>query len=231
MGNRQLKDGYIDLAELFHALISHVRVIVVTMLVCGLLGFGYSVFLETPLYCARSLMIVNAGKNAADYISYDQMASSVQLAKTCSIILTSDTVREEMIEELGMQENFDSVVEDISVASVHGTQIMQIEVTAASPSIALEVCEEITDIAPDAIMDAVEAGSVKLISKPSTTGEQVSPDVRKNTMMAGMIGLCAACGGIVLAALLNNRVQGEASLKQIGLPLLGIIPSFDLEEK
>ena len=45
-----------------------------------------------------------------------------------------------------------------------------------------QVCEQIITVAPDVIKEAVEAGSVKVISNPSLATEPVSPNIMKNTM-------------------------------------------------
>ena len=51
---------------------------------------------------------------------------------------------------------------------------MKITVQSDSPEWARQVCEQIITVAPDVIKEAVEAGSVKVISNPSLATEPVS---------------------------------------------------------
>ena len=92
---------------------------------------------------------------------------------TYSIIVKSDTVLNQVIANLGLNMSYETLAGKVGVAAVDDTQVMEITVTDANPDGARQVCEQITQVAPDAILTAVEAGSVKVISAAS-----VDPDPR-----------------------------------------------------
>ena len=106
---------------------------------------------------------------------------------------------------------------------------MRITVTATDPQIALDVCEEITNVAPDVIVKTVKAGSVELVSKAETTWKQVSPNVKRYTAAALALGLLLSAAFVVIVSLLDNKIKSDADLKQADLPLLGVIPYYELE--
>lgn len=221
---------YIDLVEVMFALIRHMGLIILTSVICGLIGFGYSAFLATPLYSASAMMIVNSGERY-DYVTQDQLNSATTLVKTYSVIITSDTVMDDVVRNLKLEEDYESDVRNISVTSVNGTQIMRITVVATSPELALDVCEEITNVCPDVIVQTVKAGSVELVSKASTTYQQVSPNVKRNTVYAFAMGCMIAAGLVTLITVMDNKVKGENDIRQADIALLGVIPFFELEDK
>lgn len=231
MNNRTAKEEFVDFGEIFSALVRRIGTLLLVSILFGGAGFLYSTFLVTPLYSASAMMIVNSGQRSPDYVSTDQLNSAATLVDTYSIIIKSDTVMNEVIEHLDMQDTYKSVVRGISVAAVDETQIMRITVTATDPKAALDVCTEITNVAPDAIVDMVEAGSVQLVSKASTTFQPVSPNIMRNTVLAAIAGFLLAAAYIVLRTMLDNKVKSEMDITAIGLPILGVIPTYALEDE
>lgn len=230
MNRRQRETDYIDLAEVMSALIRHTGLIILAGILCGIAGFVYSAFIATPLYNASAMMIVNSGERY-DYVTQDQLNSATSLVETYSVIITSDTVMDEVIDNLNMEETYNSTVKGISVSAVNETQIMKITVTATDPAIALDVCEEITSVCPDVIVKTVKAGSVELVSKAHTTYKQVSPNIKRNTVLAIAFGLILAAAFVVFITVVDNRIKGENDIKNADIPLLGVIPYYELEGK
>ena len=84
------------------------------------------------------------------------------------------------------------------------------------------------DAVIDLIKEAVEAGSVKVISNPSLATEPVSPNIKKNTMLAAAVGFVLVIGIIVLQVLLDNKINTEEDVtKYLDMTVLGVIPQYD----
>ena len=232
MNNQTENEEYIDLGEIIGALLRRIGSILLVTVLLGAAGFVYSRFIATPLYSAEAMMIVNSGQRSQEYVSTDQLRSAASLVDTYSIVIQSDTVMNKVMEHCGMdQETFDSVVRRISVDAVDETQVMHITVRATDPQVAVNVCTEITRVAPDAIMEMVEAGSVKLVSQAKSTFRPVSPSVLRNTILAAFLGFLLMSAYIVIRTLMDNKVKGEADITAINLPILGVIPTYELEGK
>lgn len=92
------------------------------------------------------------------------------------------------------------------------TQVMKVTVKSDNPEWARQVCEQITVISPDVILESVEAGSVKVISNAAINPAPVSPNVGRNTM---------------LAVLLDNKIHTEDDIaKYLDLAVVGVIPEY-----
>ena len=71
---------------------------------------------------------------------------------------------------------------------------------------------------------------MRLVSKAGTTFKPVSPNIPRNTVLAGFAGFLLAAAVVVIRTLLDNKIKGEADIAALGLPVLGVIPSYDLED-
>ena len=181
----------IDLLELLGVLRQHILALLLTTVLAALAGFLVSSFVLTPQYQASALMIVNTRQDTSANVTSDQLNSASRLVSTYSIIVKSDTVLNQVIANLGLNMTYETLASKVEVSAVDETQVMEITVTDPNPDGARQVCEQITQVAPDAILTAVEAGSVKVIGRQRGPGPglpQHSPQHR-HCRRAGAGGL------------------------------------------
>lgn len=222
----------IDLLEVLEVVRQHILIIILVTVIAAAAGFGFSRFVMVPQYEASALMIVNTRQDATATVTNDQITSATKLVSTYSIIIKSDTVLQQVINNLGLTLTYDELKERVTVSAVDDTQVMQVTVRSDNPEWARQVCEQITAISPDVILESVEAGSVKLISQAAVTPEPVSPNVMKNTAAAAVLGLVASIGIVVLRELLDNKIKSEDDVrKYLDLPVVGVIPDYEMGGK
>ena len=218
----------IDLTEILSAVRQHLLELIFVTLAAALVGFTTSKFLMTPKYDSSALMIVNTRQDVNANVTSDQINSATKLVSTYSIIIKSDTVLQQVIDNLGLNLTYAQLNKRVTVAAVDDTQVMKITVQSDSPEWARQVCEQIITVAPDVIKEAVEAGSVKVISNASLATEPVSPNIKKNTMLAAAVGFVLVIGIIVLQVLLDNKINTEEDVtKYLDMTVLGVIPQYD----
>lgn len=218
----------IDLVEILYAIRQHLLEVILATVVAAIIGFAASKFLMTPQYSSSALMIVNTRQDVNANVTSDQINSATKLVSTYSIIIKSDTVLQQVIDNLGLNLTYAKLNKRVTVAAVDDTQVMKITVQSDSPEWARQVCEQIITVAPDVIKEAVEAGSVKVISNASLATEPVSPNIKKNTMLAAAVGFVLVIGIIVLQVLLDNKINTEEDVtKYLDMTVLGVIPQYD----
>ena len=218
----------IDLVEILYAIRQHLLKVILATVVAAIIGFAASKFLMTPQYSSSAMMIVNTRQDVTSNVTSDQITSATKLVATYSIIIKSDTVLQQVIENLGLGITYSELNSRVSVQAVDDTQVMKITVNSTSPEWAQTVCDEILAVSPDIIKEAVEAGSVKEISKASLNLNPISPNINKNTALGAMVGLVLALGIIVLQVLLDNKINTEEDVtKYLDMTVLGVIPLYD----
>ena len=141
----------IDLLAVLNAVRQHILASLLTTLVLAAASFGVSKFLMTPKYEASALMIVNTRQDTSATVTSDQINSATKLVSTYSIILKSDTVLNQVIQNLGLSLDYQQLAERVTVSAVDDTQVMKVTVTSDNPEWARQVCEQITQISPDVI--------------------------------------------------------------------------------
>ena len=218
----------IDLLELLEVLKQHIILIVLSTLAAAALGFVATFFLATPKFEASALMIVNTRQDVNATVTSDQINSATRLVDTYSIIIKSDTVLQKVIDNLGLSYDYEQLDRIVSVTAVDETQVMRVTVTDPDIELARRVCEQITLVAPDVIVEAVEAGSVKVISQALPNPEAVSPHVMRDTVIMAVLGMIASIGLILVRQMLNNKINSESDVsKYLELPVLGVIPKYE----
>lgn len=216
----------IDLVEILYAIRQHLLEVILATVVAAIIGFAASKFLMTPQYSSSAMMIVNTRQDVTSNVTSDQINSATKLVATYSIIIKSDTVLQQVIENLGLGITYSELNSRVSVQAVDDTQVMKITVNSTSPEWAQTVCDEILAVSPDIIKEAV--GSVKVISKASLNLNPISPNIKKNTALGAMVGLVLALGIIVLQVLLDNKINTEEDVtKYLDMTVLGVIPLYD----
>ena len=190
---------------------------VICLLVCT--------FVLTPRYQASVNLIVNSRQDGNASITSDNINSARNLIDTYAVIIKSNIVLNDVIEQLGLDMTYRQLLACISVDGVGSTQIMSITVTNEDPALAGKIVQAIAETAPDVIVDKVEAGSCKVVSDVEITSNPVFPQTKKYVLIAALGGIVAACGILVLDHLLHDYiVDSEDIQKKLELPVLGLIP-------
>ncbi len=227
MENQQYEQE-IDLLELLRELIENWKLILATIVITALLGFGATKFLMVPQYESTVNMIVNAKQESNGSLTNDNIISAKNLVDTYAIILKSNIVLDRVINELNLDVTYDELSQRIQVESVNSTPIMRVSVRDADPQRAEQIIQRIARIAPSVIVNAVEAGSCKTVSNVATNPNPVSPSAKRNTMLAGLLGVVIAVGFVLLRSMFQNYIKDDEDIqKYLQLPVLGVIPEIE----
>lgn len=224
-------DSYveIDLLEIFALLKKHIASIILVAIIFGVAGFFGTKLLITPQYEASVNMIVNTRAENTGTVSNDTINSAKNLVSTYAIIIKSNTVLNQVIDNLNLKDiDYDDLEEKVSVTAIDDTQVMRIAVQDPDPNLARRIVKEIARISPNEIVDAVEAGSCKVVSQVRVPEEPVSPSVVKNTAIAALLGAVLIIAIIVIKNLLENYIVDDNDVqKYLDLPVLGVIPEIE----
>ena len=216
----------IDLAKIFYQIMQNIVTIILVTLVTAMIGFLISAFLIKPTYSASAQMLVN---NRSDQqttaISQSDINASYSLVNTYSIILKSHDVLEKVIDDCKLDYSSETLSKMVSVSAVNSTQVMRITVENGNAQQALDICSDLVKLAPDAIVKAIDAGSVTTVSSPYTTGRPVSPSKKKYTAIGGLLGLLACLAVIVIKEITNDKFKTTEDIRTVlDLNILGVIP-------
>jgi len=216
----------IDIRTIITLVRKNLILIVACTLLGGITAFIVSQYLMTPQYEASVTLVVNTRDEQAAVITNDQINSAKQLVNTYAVVLTNDTLMEEIIYILGLNDTIESLAKRISADAVNQTQVMRMTMRDEDPATAKAVLDAIMARAPELLITTVKAGSVETVSPPKVNYTPVSPRVGMNTVIGAAAGIFIALAYVFIKkALTNTFLSDEDVSKHLGLPVLGVIPS------
>lgn len=229
----------IDLKDIFTTILNNIVAIILVTVAFAIVGFCYTKFLVPEKFEANATMIVNTRQDQNVTVTNDQINSAKQLVTTYAVILKSDTIMEQVIENLNLRsiEGWEEITAEefakniIKIDQVDSTQVMKITATTTDADLSADIVTEIVSMAPEMIINTVKAGSVEVISAPKANYKKVAPSVKKNTVLCALIGMVLSVGIVILKNLLDNTFKTDEDIaKHLELTVLGVIPSFKNEE-
>ena len=232
--NQNVNEREIDLRLILGVLRKNIVPLILATVIVAPAALTITVFFVPKEYQADAMLIVNTtDESSAANINSGQITAAQDLAEVYSIIIKSDTVLQQVIDDLKLSITYEQLSSQISVSSVNSTQVISISMLSTDADYARKIIGKIVEIAPPIIADKVDAGSVKVISDATiaNNGNPVSPSVVKNTLIGAVVGLVLMLIIAFIRELLNNTFKTEDDIaKNLQLPLLGIIPSIDEKE-
>ena len=106
----------IDLLEVLNAVRQHLAILILCTLAsrdCRFCCLASS--LMTPQYESSALMIVNTRQDTTSNVTSDQINSATKLVSTYSIIIKSDTVLQQVINDLGLSLSYSDLKDRVTV--------------------------------------------------------------------------------------------------------------------
>ncbi|AMC94062.1 hypothetical protein AOC36_08690 [Erysipelothrix larvae] len=225
--NDLVLDNEISVSEIYGVFKPFIVLIVLVGLGFSIGGFLWTRFLVDPVYESNATLIVNNRREEnTGVITNDEIISARGLATVYSIIIKSDVVLNPVISNTNSNLETEDLAKNVSVSAVDNTQVFRISVRDTDPDKAYGYANEIVNVAPDIIVDMVEAGSVRIISSPLFPTTPVSPSIFMNSLIAFIIGVLCASGVVFVRHILDRTVRSPEDIeKHLGFPVIGIIPN------
>ena len=186
------RDYGLVVLELLQTLKEKVALILAATILAAALGWGFSAFLMPKKYEASVNMIVNTRTEIVGVVTSDSISSAQDLVDTYAIIIKSNKVLNQVIEKLDLKMTYEELSKRITVDPIRNTQVMKIAAHCPSADQAALIVQTISEIAPDIVADAVEAGSCKVVSDVYSSSKPISPNIQDH-----LHGRCAGISGCV----------------------------------
>ena len=229
----QKNEKEIDLRFIFEILKKNIIPLVLVTVIVGAMSFFGSMLFIPKQYEADAMLIVNNKQTDNQGVGSGEIIAAQNLAEVYSIIIKSDTVLQQVIDDLKLNMTYEQLYKAISVSSVDSTQVISVKMRSTDADFAKKIIADVVKVAPPIIADKVEAGSVKVISEAriSNNGNPVSPNLTKNAMFGALIGFVITLAVVFIKAFFRNTLKTENDITNtLGIPLLGIIPEIDEKE-
>ncbi len=182
--------------------------------------------LMKPVYQASTQILINQNNTAAQEYTTQDINTNLQLISTYNIIIKSKTILNQVIAELDLDENYQSLSDKITVSNIEGTQILTIDVVDVSMADAVLIANATAYKFQEAIPNLMNVDNVSILDEAVAMPAPVPvrPDPVMNMAIAAVLGLLFGAGLSILIDQLNTTVRTEEDIEEIpGLQVLGIV--------
>lgn len=226
----------LDLIQYWEVLKKRWKIILILPLIAALTSGIVSFLILKPVYEASTTIIV--GKKASDtsqnnqLLDYNVLLANQQLAKTYATIAKSRTVEENVIKDLGLSTTYEELDQNIVVDSVKNTEVLEIKVTNTDPELAAQIANSTAAQFSESVIAIKKVDSVSVVDSAVAPSNPIKPKKLLNILIALVVGMMTSVGLAFLLEYLDNTIKDSHDVEQVlGLPVLGIIPNYELDEQ
>ncbi|KLU62650.1 capsular polysaccharide type 8 biosynthesis protein cap8A [Peptococcaceae bacterium CEB3] len=228
----------LDLRGYWEVLRKHWLIVVAIPVIAALTSGIVSFFVLKPVYESVTTLIVgqkagtDTAQQAGKLLDYNVLLADQQLAKTYATIAKSRTVEENVIKTLALPNTFSTLNSSITVDTVPNTEVLEIKVDNTNPALAAQIANTTAEEFSKAVITIKKVDSVSVVDKAVAPRHPIKPKKSLNVLIAFVVGLMVAVGLAFLIEYLDNTIKTSDDVgKILGLPVLGVIPDFKLEER
>lgn len=213
----------IDLKELFFALLNKWYMIVLSGLLCALIGLTCAMFLIPEKFESKtSIYIYNQQK---ENVTYTDLQTGSTLTKDYEVLVKGRTILESAVEKLGLDLTYSQINSMVSVNVPASTRIVEITVKTTDPYLSRDIADAVREISSKSIAEVMGVDAVNVVETANLPEKKCSPSISKFTLMGGILGIILSSGIVVAMFLFNDTIRTQDDVeKYLGLSTLGIIP-------
>ena len=224
--NTDVDENVIDLFELFRAILKHIKLIVVLCILFGVGGFFGTKLLIAPTYIASTSIYLTPQISESGSLDYNSQMANSKLVTNAVNLLTQNNIMSEVAKDVGL-ESADSVKKLVSVTNESNTEIITISAKTTDPKLSKDIANDTVSTFIRTMQKNLNVRNIEVVDKAKLSYVPSGPNVKKNTLLATMVGFVLGCGYATLRFLLDNRLRTkEEAEKYLGIPVFCEIPEL-----
>jgi len=116
----------------------------------------------------------------------------------------------------------------ITVNTPTDTRILEITVANHDQYKAKEIADKVAQISSDSICQIMQIEDVNIVDEANFPTTPVSPNVKKNTLIGGVLGILFAATIVIIRYLMNDTIRSSEDIERyFGISTLALIPIAD----
>lgn len=222
--NVQNDEVEIDLKEILFILLDKLIVILLVGVLCAGLAFLGTKLFITPKYQSKTSIYVMNQKEEST-ISANDYVTSNYMTKDYEKLITSRPVMQQVISDLELDMSVNTLVSMITVQNITDTRIIEITVTDTDSFRARVIADAVRVASAIKIKDVMGIEDVNMVEEASLSSTPVSPNVFKNMLIGGMLGMILTIAIVVIAHVTDDTIKSPDDIeKYLGISTLASIP-------
>ena len=216
----------IDLLELFRAVLKYIKLIIVLCILFGVGGFFGIKLLIAPTYTASTSIYLTPQISESGSLDYNSQMANSKLVTNAVNLLTQNNIMSEVAKDVGL-ESADSVKKLVSVSNESNTEIITVTATTTDPKLSKNIANVTVSTFTKTMQKNLNVRNIEVVDKAKLSYVPSGPNIKKNTILATLVGGVIGIGYAVLRFLFDNRLRTkEEAEKYLGIPVFCEIPEL-----
>lgn len=218
----------IDLNELFTYVKGKLSLIItITFGVC-LLGCLYGLFIQKPMYKSYTTVILGGNSsNNTQTITQGDVTLNKNLVDTYAEIVISRRVLDQVIEELSLDMEYETLKSKIAVSSVNNTEIIQITVQDRNAVQAKNIANVTAKYFKEEIIDLYNMNNVNTLDEAMLAKNPYNINIFKQIIIYFIIGFILSAGIVFVIFYFDRTIKSSEQIEQkLKLPILGNVEEY-----
>ncbi len=229
----------IDLKELFNIFWSKKLQILLVTIIFIILGTVYTIGFKTPMYSSSTTLVLamsgtSSNDDTTNSITTTDVTLNSKLVPTYSELVKSKNVLREVISNLEIDENEDTLKNNVKVTSVEDTELIKITVIHENPTYSTKIANEIATVFSKKINEIYNINNVYLVDEAEVPNAPSNINHVKDIMLFAIVGIVLSVAYVFVMNMLDNTIKTAEDIeKGYGIPVLASIPlieNFDNEK-
>jgi capsular polysaccharide biosynthesis protein len=191
-------------------------------------GEIYSNILKTPLYESNTNVVLISDNSTKTEITNNDVTLSNNLVKTYSEIVKSRNVLSKVIENLHLDESYESLKGQVTVSSVTSTQLISIKISDKDPKKAKEIADELGKVFKAEIKEIYKIDNVQIVDEAAEANSPYNINIVKESIIYLVAGLVLGVGAAYLLFIMDKTIKDTDTVeKKLGLTVMGVVPEVE----
>lgn len=221
----------LDLKQLVNIFWNKRLQIISIVLIFLIIGVIYTFLFITPKYKSYTSLVLaksdNVSEDAKDTstITQTDITLNQKLVSTYSELIKSKNVLREVIKNLNINEDEESLKGNITVSAVKDTELIQITVTNYYPDRASDIANEIAKVFTKKVGEIYHINNVYIVDEAESSYIPYNINHIKDILIFIAIGLAFSISYVLIVNLLDTTIKtAEDVEKQLEVTVLASIP-------
>lgn len=225
----------LDLKEIFTMFWNKKVQIVLIVAVFIVIGVVYTMGFVTPRYTSSTTLVLakaEDSKDTADSITTTEINLNAKLVSTYSELVKSKNVLRQVISNLGINVNENTLRSNISVTSVKDTELIEITVTNEVPEYAAKIANETAKVFTTKVSEIYNINNIHVVDEAEVSNNPSNINHTKDVAIFAFIGIVVASAYVLILNIFDTTVKtAEEVEKHFKIPVLASIPIYDQENE
>ncbi|MBR3378031.1 polysaccharide biosynthesis tyrosine autokinase [Candidatus Saccharibacteria bacterium] len=217
--------------------LKYLKKFILQAIIIAVLAVGATIYydtqIKTPVYKANATVVLAQSTNEnTSQTTLNDITVNQKLVTTYSEIVKSKLILQQVIDELSLNTDVDTLNKHVTVTAVEDTEILKITVEDADPKEAAKISNKIAEVFSKEIVNIYKLNNVSTLDHAQEPENVSNNTTIRDAIIAGLIAVFGVVAISFIIYYFDDSIKYSEDLEnKIGLPITGKIVKSDINKK